>query len=123
MLHGVLNMPLPDDPKDLGQVEWMQFRDRARQASKHIRDLEAQLAQRDAALKAADELVRECVLVDEYLTNLQTPGSEPLNSVNASSRAQDRRVYTAAVRNRAREAWAKLGNAMLAYRKARGQDA
>jgi hypothetical protein len=54
MLHGVLNMPLPDNPKDLGQIEWMQFRDRARQASKHIRALTAELREARMQVLASD---------------------------------------------------------------------
>jgi len=42
MLHGVLNMPLPDDPKEIDLVTWLQFRDRAREASARIRELEAE---------------------------------------------------------------------------------
>ena len=42
MLHGVLNMPMPDDPSELDLVTWVQFRDRARQASARIEQLEAQ---------------------------------------------------------------------------------
>ena len=45
MLHGVLNMPLPDDPAEIGVVDWMQFRDRAREASARIESLEAALAE------------------------------------------------------------------------------
>jgi small-conductance mechanosensitive channel len=49
-----LNMPLPDNPKDLGQIEWMQFRDRARQASKHIRALTAELREARMQVLASD---------------------------------------------------------------------
>jgi hypothetical protein len=89
MLHGVLNMPLPDSPKDLGQIEWMQFRDRARQASKHIRDLEAQLAQRDAALKAADEL-RDALSIEGLTTGLSArvgPAYDAYNKLRGWDRA------------------------------------
>lgn len=34
MLHGVLNMPYPDNPSELQLYEWLQFRDAARLASK-----------------------------------------------------------------------------------------
>lgn len=53
MLHGVLNMPLPDDPAELDIVTWTQFRDRARQAGDEITRLRAQVA----ALKEAAEIV------------------------------------------------------------------
>jgi len=36
MLLGVLRMPLPDDPKDLDALTWLQFRDRAREAADRI---------------------------------------------------------------------------------------
>lgn len=48
MLHGVLNMPLPDDPREMSALQWGQFRSRARQASAHI---DAQ----DAKIKALVE--------------------------------------------------------------------
>ena len=41
MLHGVLNMPMPDNPADIDLVTWVQFRDRARQASAEIIALRA----------------------------------------------------------------------------------
>lgn len=44
MLHGVLNMPLPDDPTECDLVTWFQFKDRARQASSRITALEAENA-------------------------------------------------------------------------------
>ena len=40
ILHGALNMPLPDDPAELDALTWVQFRDRARQASKEIERLQ-----------------------------------------------------------------------------------
>lgn len=51
MLHGVLNMPLPDDPKDLGLIEWVQFRGRARQASLEITALEERVERLEKALE------------------------------------------------------------------------
>ena len=53
MLHGVLNMPLPDDPKELSIMEWMQFRDRARQASARINEDAATIARLTAELAEA----------------------------------------------------------------------
>jgi hypothetical protein len=76
MLHGVLNMPLPDNPKDLGQIEWMQFRDRARQASKHITAL---TAERDALAlqvqRARDDALEEAALEAER-------GADTLSNMN-----------------------------------------
>jgi hypothetical protein len=57
MLHGVLNMPLPDNPADMDLVTWIQFRDRARQASTEIIALRAQLAEAQAQAHTA----RECI--------------------------------------------------------------
>ena len=71
----------------------------------------------EARVKAADVLADACMAVDEYLTHLQTPGTEPLNSVNGSANKKDRNYFTAEVRNQAREQWAALGNALAAYRK------
>lgn len=56
MLHGVLNMPLSDDPAELDLLTWVQFRDRARQASAEITRLQAALAAsetRERAIRAA----------------------------------------------------------------------
>lgn len=44
MLHGVLNMPLPDNPAECDIVAWVQFKQRAREASTRIIELEAKLA-------------------------------------------------------------------------------
>lgn len=57
-----------------------------------------------------DKLLGVAQKVDDYLTKLQTPGSEPLNSVNACSLKKERSYWTAQVRNDAREMWALLGN-------------
>ena len=60
MLHGVLNMPLPDDPAECDIVTWVQFKQRAREAADRIKELElavryeADLAQQ--ALDAREEL-------------------------------------------------------------------
>ena len=43
MLHGVLNAPLPDDPKELDIVTWVQFRERAREASERLQHLPDQI--------------------------------------------------------------------------------
>ena len=67
-----------------------------------IEELEAKLA------KALAEMRN----VDAYLTKLQAPGTEPLNSVNAATSKANRNIYTAMVRNEAREAWASLGNTL-----------
>jgi len=58
--------------------------------------------------KALEEMMK----VDEYLTRLQTPNTEPLNSVNSCPTKKGRGQYTAMVRNEAREYWASLGNAI-----------
>ena len=59
-----------------------------------------------------DVAIQTMMEVDEYLTRLQTPGSEPLNSVNASRTKAERSQRTARVRSEAREYWSKLGNAI-----------
>ena len=58
--------------------------------------------------KALEEMMK----ADEYLTRLQTPNTEPLNSVNSCPTKKGRGQYTAMVRNEAREYWASLGNAI-----------
>jgi hypothetical protein len=40
MLHGKLNMPLPDDPQDCDVVTWVQFKAAAKEASDRIKELE-----------------------------------------------------------------------------------
>ena len=52
MLHGVLNMPLPDDPAECDIVTWVQFKHRAREASARIVELETKLAYAKGALEA-----------------------------------------------------------------------
>lgn len=49
---------------------------------------------------------------DEYLSRLQTPGTEPLNSVNAGRTKAERSRHTASVRNEARAVWAVVGNVL-----------
>ena len=66
-----------------------------------------------------EKAVAEMEKVDEYLTRLQTPNSEPLNSVNSCSNKKGRGQYTAMVRNEAREYWASLGNTI---KELKGQD-
>ena len=95
---------------------------------KIIEDLEAELAEYKHVASALDtqwaesqdeiadlkdklaKALREMKKVDEYLTRLQTPNTEPLNSVNACGNKKERGQYTAMVRNEAREYWASLGN-------------
>lgn len=36
MLLGVLRMPMPDDPKEMSDIEWVQFRSRAIEAADRI---------------------------------------------------------------------------------------
>lgn len=36
MLLGVLRMPMPDDQKEMSDLEWVQFRSRAREAANRI---------------------------------------------------------------------------------------
>lgn len=67
-----------------------------------IKDLTDKLAQ----------AVEEMEKVDAYLTRLQTPNTEPLNSVNSCGNKKGRGQYTAMVRNEAREYWVSLGNTL-----------
>jgi hypothetical protein len=61
------------------------------------------IAELEAALRSADA----------FLTILQTPGSEPLNSINGGDKATRSRL-TAELRNQAREVWAIVGNTLNA---------
>ena len=81
-----------------------------------IEKLKERVAELETCIAKADALADVCMSVDGYLTRLQTPGTEPLNSVNGSTNKRDRSHFTAQVRNEAREQWAALGNALAAYR-------
>lgn len=70
----------------------------------------ALVLERDELKAKLSKAINEMKKVDEYLTRLQTPNTEPLNSVNCSGNKLDRGYYTAMVRNEAREYWASLGN-------------
>lgn len=74
-----------------------------------IAELEKQNASLEAKLADA---IREMEKIDAYLTRLQTPNTEPLNSVNSCGNKKGRGQYTAMVRNEAREFWASLGNTL-----------
>ena len=65
MLHGVLNMPLPDDPAECDFMTWMQFKQRARQASARIEELEAQLAKAVEALEWCATHRKKCHEYDD----------------------------------------------------------
>jgi Tfp pilus assembly protein PilN len=62
MLHGKLNMPLPDEPQDCDVITWVQFKAAAKEASNRIEELEERLkAATDDAKEAeayAEELER-----------------------------------------------------------------
>lgn len=62
------------------------------------------------AERERDRLAEALNIADEYLGKLQTPASEPLNSVNAGTTKAMRGQWTAEVRNQAREVWAIIGN-------------
>ena len=64
-----------------------------------IGDMSDRIEKLESVLRAADE----------FLTVLQTPGSEPLNSINGGDKAA-RSYWTAELRNQARAVWASVGN-------------
>lgn len=68
MLHGVLNMPLPDDPTECDLVTWVQFKDRARQASSRIKELEAQI--KEDALQYLSDIGQMCDRIEELEAKL-----------------------------------------------------
>jgi hypothetical protein len=68
MLHGVLNMPLPDDPAEMDVVTWLQFRMRARHASVEIASLKAENEQLRARLDAAASKVE--MHLDDWANDL-----------------------------------------------------
>ncbi len=43
--HGILNMPLPDDPSEIDLVTWVQVKSAMREASREIRLLQALVVQ------------------------------------------------------------------------------
>lgn len=73
MLFGVLRMPLPDNPADMGVMEWMQIKDRMRQAADELEKSKADLA-------AARELLQEARL---WLTSFSTTGDEVVVRIDA----------------------------------------
>ena len=73
MLHGVLNMPLPDDPTECDLLTWLQFKDRARQASSRIEELEAKLAK---AVEACANVAKR--MADEALTPVAREHAEQI---------------------------------------------
>ena len=83
-----------------------------------IAAMEIKLERADRVMTAAFELADGVKSVDQYLTKLQTPGSEPLNSVNAAATRKERGKWTAEVRNDAREQWAALGSAIHKFNEA-----
>ena len=71
MLLGVLRMPLPDEPAELNPIEWLQIKDRMRQAADELEQLRRELdeARTDAEwyrercqmrVDERDEARREC---------------------------------------------------------------
>lgn len=73
MLHGVLNMPLPDDPSDLDLITWVQFRDRARQASTMIEAL----TEENATLRTEKHADAEAIgALREEVDRLKSPPEE-----------------------------------------------
>lgn len=66
MLHGVLNMPLADDPAELDLLTWVQFRDRAREASARIQSDAARIAElEEMAMKYLSDAGQFCDLISE----------------------------------------------------------
>ena len=60
MLHGVLNMPLPDDPAEMDLVTWAQFRDRAKEASDRILADADRIKALNARLRKAGDRLSFC---------------------------------------------------------------
>lgn len=77
MLLGVLRMPLPDGPAELNHIEWLQIKDRMRQAADELEHLRRELtearreceeqarllgmsAERELALREALQRVQTC---------------------------------------------------------------
>jgi hypothetical protein len=59
MLHGKLNMPLPDEPQDCDVVTWVQFKAAAKEAADRIEELEANaLANRVAIMRLEAKLAK-----------------------------------------------------------------
>lgn len=58
MLLGVLRMPMPQDPQEIGVVEWIQFRSRARQAADRIEADAAEIAKLQARIDALVEALK-----------------------------------------------------------------
>ena len=59
MMHGILNQPLPDDPSELTIIEWLQFRQTARQASEELHSLKAESARQANRIKELGDIIHE----------------------------------------------------------------
>jgi len=95
MLHGVLNMPLPDDPREMSALQWGQFRSRARQASAHI---DAQDAKIKALVEVLGDLAERAgaVFQSEYHNTSHIEGAKAYYERNRSSLIEARAALAAA---------------------------
>lgn len=57
MLHGKLNMPLPNDPRYCDVVTWVQFKAAAKEASARIEELEAHLEKLTKAARPFSQMI------------------------------------------------------------------
>jgi len=58
MLCGVLRMPMPHDPGNLGLIEWMQIKQRMAQAADELEQRAARIAALEARIAKADALAQ-----------------------------------------------------------------
>jgi chromosome segregation ATPase len=88
MLLGVLRMPMPDNPADMGGLEWAQVKDRMRQAADEI---EKERAAVDGHIRLIEVLEDE---VARLRAELAAEREQKLEAIKAVARAVD--MWTAA---------------------------
>ena len=73
MLLGVLGIPRPDDPKELSQLDWLQLKDRIKEARERIVSDADALTSLQERPEKAEALVYELVEAGEQLVSFGCP--------------------------------------------------
>lgn len=78
MLCGVLRMPMPHDPSNLGLIEWMQIKQRMAQAANELEERAARIEALERQVKAADALAEAHGKLWSALAEIiEAPGMSP----------------------------------------------
>lgn len=90
MLLGVLRMPMPDNPADMGGLEWAQVKDRMRQAADEI---EKERAAVDGHIRLIEVLEDEVARLRAELAAERERAVEKLAIWREQSDADERMIY------------------------------